>query len=301
MNISYQGYHLADCSVSSIHGKRLIGGYRLLFSLSVLMNGLRDLKVSVSEIRGEVRIFADNKYHLLGTLWPEKPVCLQSKDHSHTELFLVVVDLNDQCLEEIEKMRGGGDLTFRVCVMGTADGQQGSSTTVEVWQDYAANQSAWHKVLTEMEYQRSLLFEVAIPKNEESSDFGQCVKFLWQAHEDYMGGRYGDAIGDCRKVLEQLAARLQDKSATETATEKYRNCQTKKSEQAAGSSTPTHKKNERESMSWEERFLLLRATLQHVTHLVHHPSDQQTVYSRSDAKCVLTVTTAIVDRFKASL
>lgn len=301
MNISYNGYCFADIEVKRIRGSRRIGAYRLWLHVDVSMHAWKDTKLRLTEIRGETHIrFPGNVDRLLGTLWPEIPVNMQTSNSPHNSNFGLFLDMDYRCLEEIEKLRDGGDLYFRLCFMGVADGPNGLWPINEWLQpEFHANQSTWLKVLEEMDYQHSFVYEIAIQKNEESDPIGQSVTYLHQAHQDFMGGRYEDAIGDCRKALERLAERLQDQPQIDAATKQY--CRIKEFEQTIDPSSLSVKGDSRKAMSADERFLLLRAAVQHISNLAHHATDHPSGYRRSDAKCVITITTALIGRFRENL
>ncbi len=297
MDIAYNSRNIAEIKLERIRGERRIGAYRLWFHLDVTVRNWPKTEVLVTEICADVhaRFHNNRNDYLVAPATPERPMFLRTLDDtSHKSNFGLYVDLDRVCLEEIESLRDGNDFWLRLHFKGIANGPNGR-LPLDAWlaPEFDANQSVWLKVLAEMGYQRSMLFEIVIPNPDGSDELSRSTLYLIQAQEDLVRGRYEDAISDCRKALESLAGAMRDQSELEKSIKRY--CRINESDQVANS---LDNGDSRRSMTMEERFLFLRAAIQHITNLAHHASEPGRLPQRADAKCIIAATAAVISRFR---
>mgnify|MGYP007022262800 FL=1 len=239
----------------------------------------------ISDIYAEIHVHGNRAGdHLLGVARPENPQTIVLRQRSSESQTIFYLELDRARVDAVEELRQGEDLWFRPVWRCTVNGQDGplpceDSSSLE----YHANQSTWLTVLREMNYRASLLFEIPIP-NDNGASLREAVKLLRAAEEDYRANRNEDAIGDCRKALEQFATTF-DVGELEKAKQLY------------GKGGRDDGPNRRD-MTVEQRFLIVYETLRHVTHpAMHAPGEQAGAkFTRRDAAAIIALSAVLLSR-----
>lgn len=296
MSFSYSGYTALDVEVRQLLGRPGIGFFRLGFSVKLKVPGKRvdshpsstHPAVAISDLIGEIHIRGNRTPDFFGGVArPESPQTLELRSTAYESQTIFYLELDRARIEALEELRQGEDLWLRSiwrCVVHGADGSMPSESSSSI--AFHANQSTWLTVLREMGYRASLLFEVPVPA-ETDGPLREAVRLLNAAEEDYRANRNSDAIGDCRKALEELAAAL-DGEAFKKAKELY-----------AKGAREENRPN-RLDMTVEQRFLMLHEILRYVTHLAPHarPPGPGYDYGRRDAAAVIALTAVLLSRLQ---
>lgn len=195
-----------------------------------------------------------------------------------------------QALEEIERLRAGKDLALKTQYQLLTD--DGCSTKeglqvfpnkgdrlLEGWDgDASINIAAatWLGILENVGYRSGLILELTYPLGRDNEK--SLVRYIKKARDAFDGGRYDDCVAQIRHILEGIDERRGDANAASVAVGKYR-----------GSPEA------RRAMTFSERLLAVRKSLEHVSHAPHHKGDD--VIARAEAKAMLAMTAAMLELF----
>lgn len=209
---------------------------------------------------------------LLGRAELESPRTLIPYNHANDMQVCFEMVLTGQAIEEIERTRSGGDLEFKMEIMGEiVDSQNINGVREDI--TFRINSTAWITALKQMEYGSYLLCELPfdIKLDEE---FQVAVLILEKAKKHFYSGHYEDAVSACRGLLETIIPEREElKKIKEEAKNKARDQQTK-----------------------AERLVLFLDSLKHLTSLAHHLDYNKniTAFSRDEAIMVLGTTAAAI-------
>lgn len=141
------------------------------------------------------------------------------RTYDYEAVFNAHFPLDRMQLEQIEKVRAGGDvkarcdLRFTVALsqdleVGKPEGPQPFVTgheTAIVQLEFTIPHSTWtSKVLAGLGYGRIQLLEVPVPANHAPEVFAGAVSELRQAHDYYLDADYEKVMSHCRKSLEAI-------------------------------------------------------------------------------------------------
>jgi hypothetical protein len=230
----------------------------------------------------------------LGRAWPQTPTSIQTYEFANTAYVTLVLELAPEKLASLEQERAGGDLLLQLQVSAIGrclvqapspgaggDGAQehrGQPVPMHDMLNHTVRLTEWIQILEQMEYQRIMVFSVAIPFRPDVEHFGAAHTMLIRARDQLLKGDFDNVVSLARKVLDSLVATSGERDRIRDATIKFR-----------------EGRESRESMSKQERALLLQDTIRHYTHLAHHVEEDSGaphLYSRNDAVFVLTLATA---------
>ena len=261
------GNVVVEFQPKSVHGTSAVGAFMLRFSIGYSMPAWPGKKFRFSNIQARVLVGKDMR--LLGRAFAEAATVLASSGYHQNAAFLMDLMLTPRQMEEIEKLRLGGDLNFTLDIFGEVydgDGHSNSNDRVHL----TVNQKSWIDVLKELGFASSVLMEIPY----KTSDLSKPVwKALEKAKEHLYYGHYDDVVASCRKALEGIRP-----DGNEIA--KVRNS-------AAAN---------RVAMSKQDRHVYVLDALEHYTHPAHHlGSEEETEsYSREDAIFIYGATLSAV-------
>lgn len=244
------GYRVAEVKTIRANGLQGLGNYVLVVRLQLLIGTIRKpIRLSSLKIRVECPVqtgrcivgFAEND----GNSFVE----LTEYDSARDVFFLM--PLSAAQVGALERYRGGGDLHLAVWLFGAvwqedAGGARAESPIAEM-AAFAVPQQEWLTALREMGFAKSLLFEVKLP-NSGSQVSNGVSDLLATAWRHFSTAHYSEAVHTCRKVIECVENNSGDKNAARDVVKKY--------------------KEDRGSMTVEERIQFLREAIKNVTHLV---------------------------------
>ncbi|MBU0622651.1 MAG: hypothetical protein KJ795_12500 [Gammaproteobacteria bacterium] len=204
----------ADLDAGSIIGIQGLGFYRLQFQLKVATrNTPEEQKITVMNLAGELSVAGlDGKQHYLGHVWRQGfNIPLSTSTHVGTHHVTFEIELDTARLEGIERIRLGGDLKFYLNVHGVINSVQwGAQQSNQVILCYPANQSAWIKILEQIDFRKTLLLELQLLPEGNNPVYANAVKHLQNAQTQMLQGHYRNAVSECRDVLESLSTILGD-------------------------------------------------------------------------------------------
>lgn len=311
-SITTQSYSFADVRAITVKGHHGLV-HRLIFNLNLHLWSWEpyarrtDLKVrstSLDSIQGDISLVSAGLKLLVGPLQilsPGLPL-EQRRERSDTNI-LMSVDLTRAQLEEIERRRSGGDLTFALLLRGScthwfsplfdAEGKEkplGNVAVATIFHEVGRTvrqplkaseqlvpvpQGEWVRVLGEMGYQRTLLLEIPILEETSQPELARASASLKEAQKALLLGHYRDVVGKCRDVFEHLWKYLGVKPGDIDTGAIFRDLQ---------------------KLDLHGRFGVLMRAAYVVTHVAHHNDEAalRLVPTYDDAMELLTITAAML-------
>lgn len=195
---------------------------------------------------------------------------------THDQLTL---DLNFQQLDEIERKRQGGSLTFVIKFGGIAyyGARFGTLYPDNQTLMYQVGSSDWQQILNQLEYGNFLNVEIPfIAPSGITDPLRQAAEALQQSLIAFRRGDYEEAVADCRPGLDAL----------------------EENDRGRFNLKPWDR-----AAVKDERVYWVQHALRHLTHLAHHPNDPVAVgdgvsahdrWSRTDAEAVIGLLAAVI-------
>jgi len=277
--LTYNSYGFARILISNLQGETGLGFYRLIIQTRLFWSERKeDQLVKLSDINGELSIMFPNgdKKFVGRTFYRLSQSELKSRTSSHDDYLSFEIELDRVRIEAIEDGRKGGDFTFEFTFK--ARGMiQNDSTLVESKLNYQVNQSTWIKVLGEMKYRKTLLLEIPLEMDQNTQEFNDVVKYLKEAQNFFVNGRYRDSVGTCRDVLDSLNSIVKDERLTLPEELK---------------SFFSHSKD----MDKSERIKIMLRAIKTLTHPARHVDEVSRSFDWNmvDSKAVLAMTAALI-------
>ncbi|MBI1424283.1 MAG: hypothetical protein GC149_12505 [Gammaproteobacteria bacterium] len=263
------GYHLAEVSNISVSGLPGMGSYTLCLNLDFSIHPPKsDIYIQDLTIRLDG---GDNHQRMIGISLPETGQKIKIASGINRLHLSFRMPIMPSQMEAIESYRNGGDLKLKIWMTGEVI-QGDKSSHLQQTSDFTIPQQQWVEALFRMEYRETMLYEMKLPIDNPS-----LVKdIVRKAQQHMLNGYYDECVAECRKLLEANDLNDIDKTILKEARNKYK-----------GDS------ENRQSMTINERFMVLREILAHTTHLAHHhnPGDG---YSRKQAQVILGMIVAMV-------
>lgn len=295
----HSGRIVANGRVQALAGRRVIGGYDLLFNidLHVLANRPEWGSIVMSEWTATVSCGrVGQPLILLGTARPQFPTHIQSFEFDNPTYLGLVLELTPQKLAGLEEARAGGDLVFQLTIGSLGKGRpQGFALGADVAPaerdcpeqilpvndtiNHTVRLTEWAQILEQLGYRRLMIFSLDIPFGPVQQQFEPAHQLLGRARDQLIQGDFDGVVSLCRKIMDSLAACTGETEQVRSATAKYR-----------------EGRQEREAMSKRERGLLVQEAVRHYTHLAHHVAEGNGApewYSRGDATFSLALATAV--------
>jgi hypothetical protein len=251
------GKIVATFHFQSMHGAKAIGAYHLRFSLRYTMPGWPETQFRFSNI--QARVTVGGQPNLLGRAFAENAIVLTSRGDHQDGGFLMDLMVSPRQMEEIEKIRCGGDLNFNLDLFGEIYDGYGYSYAGENV-DAHVNQKSWIDLLKQLDFSTNVLLE--IPHEGAPVEEYPVWKALEEAKKNLYYGNYDQVVASCRKALEGIPHNREEVSRVKNI--------------------PV---GDRKKMTKRERLVYLLDALEHYTHPAHHleSSEDSESYTRSDA------------------
>lgn len=267
------GETIVEFKANSVLGGPAIAGHTLKFPLNYIMPPWKN-KLSFRNTIAKVYIGKDKMF--LGRAFPELPATFQSTDHQQSGCLIYEMTLTKEALEEIEKIRSGGDLDFTIELCGEYKDNHNQLCTYDKI-SYKANQKEWIETLKTMNFKGGLVFE--LPMNiKPSAEIETALKAIEKAREHLYYGNYDEVVAKCRISLETIFSEWRSIGLTKLD---Y---------------------NNRKEMTKSQRFINAANQIMHFTHLAHHPDSNSNLvtFTRAEAVFVLGSTISIVSSYSES-
>lgn len=270
-------FSLAEVKVVGLSGVRGIGVNRLQFSLELNMAATPDYSASLSDPRCFVSASrTQNDPPLpIGQAVPETCWFRETSQYASREVLGLVLYLTGEQLEQLERMRGGGALFFRLDLHAVVKGKHGLQRSFEqLW--FEASLSCWSAVLGQVGYLDLLLLAVELPVSGVPAEFKAAVEQLRDAYRDLVAGSYDPAVSRIRLCIESIDKVTAADARRDAAIECFK-------------TTPKR-------MSKPQRADLVRAAIRHYTHLAHHVGEEGApeYFSRHEALFILSAAAALI-------
>lgn len=284
----YSNMIVAGVVCRDVSAYQVVGSHRLVFELEFdLRKWGKSHAAYVTTLRLAVKIDSV----MLGIAWTEEEDFLPPAEpeflNSEKVRRRFAVSMDHQTLDEIERKRKAADLSFEIEVLGTGElcrlqDETLPETTpvgnfvraeplafgkrlVKATLYHQMPQSVWVKLLDQMGYARTLLFEIPWSKDPGDS-LAEAISHFEDARRLFLSGYYAEAVARLRDCLDSACSVIDcEKFSWKKVSEKL-------SEKAS-----------REDMKAQERFLLVWNSVRHLTNFAHHEGD----YSREEAHYIL--------------
>lgn len=282
---------IADVKCENVSVEQAVGRYRLLFELSFDLKNWEDNMFHQGYISSltSLRVVVKLNDAVVGTAFPKEedflPPVRPGTSNTVTVRRRFALDLDRLALEEIEQVRRGQDITFELEVIGTAtvfalrdaNFQHASSFPEPLGIEpllfepclakadirHQVPQSKWIELLDRMGYARILLYEIPWPKSEDDK-LNEAISHFESARASFLSGFYTDSVVHLRKSLDSACAAI--------------GCENN------ANWSNVAKRESREGMMLQERFLLAWNSVRHLTHPAAHHNGS---YSREEALYIL--------------
>src|SRR6266545_5926121 len=148
-------------SVGALPG---LGYYRLRFTIKLSLRPQPDHStVRISHLTGYVNVHTPNGEKRVGRLVPINGlVSFETTDYVSDTQADMEVELNRERIEEIERLRHGGDITFYLTLRARV-AMSGQIAEIDDTLQLTVGQSAWVKVLSDLGYKHLMLLEIPVP------------------------------------------------------------------------------------------------------------------------------------------
>lgn len=278
MSLTINGLIVGEISNQGVSLRPVLGAYELCFSFKITMNPKRDYDRCVTIFGARVSLSNDRGASLdVGFAQPEQPIELGQYDHSHTMTYSLIQSLQPGQLAELERIRDGENIAFRLQMLGVGTDEYGAQNVNDM-QDFRVPRSEWIERLRNAGAKNILLLEVPVPLVDPPEEWAAAGKDLQQAVIHYQNGDYRSCVGMCRTVLDEIGR--------------------KKFDAEKDWATPLLQRlaNDRPGMTRGEREAALWAAVRHYAHPAHHAVSDggEQFYCRAEAKLILTTVAALV-------
>lgn len=261
-----------DFEIQSISGTPAVGRYSLKFSIGYSMPAHETECAYFHKTSAKVYIGKENRF--LGIATPELPRTFKPCKHEQKGGLLYEMSLSKEVMEEIEVIRSGNELEFKLDISGEYyDGLNllCNSTSSR----YQASQNEWIITLKAMKFKGGLVFELPMeitPRDEIKT----ALTAIEKAKNHLYSGNYDDVVSKCRISLESIISSWGDIQSIRKMA----------------------KANKR-GMSKEQRYIHAIDQIVNFTHLSHHPDDDNEYisFSRSEAVFALGATISVVSSY----
>ncbi len=280
---------IARIKQTKLIGKTGIGIYQFILQLELLIHSQNEFEAILRNLVAEVKVIdSDGKELLIGVAKPESPYIENTRKNNDIQsISNLRLLLSPQQVELIEEIRKGNDFEIKSkiycefdCTYFDERPNNYSSGQVEISRNI--NQSEWISVLENMGYGKYLLLEIPFPEMVNSNIPQNILNEITSAQEHFFKGHYEVTITKSRLSLELLSNLLGDSNLISKSFGLFK-----------------ESKNERESMSKEERFYVIRKAILHYSHLSVHSEEDGNVanFNRVEAQQILSMTISILTYF----
>lgn len=280
MSLNYNAHIVADARITHVSGRKALGSSILSLSVefrrpaweahippatAVIHFGVVSLATALGNT-GE-----------LGRAHPDQPIFLASGLNGATAFQTLSIELSDAQLFAVEEARKGGNVEFKLHLVGSANGQYGHQV---IGDEIACKVplSEWARVLRELGHGDVIVLGVHLPTGPESAQLRSAIELLHAANRHLTNGEYDLVVARCRQAVESAQTALNDGDATKEATRLFR--------------------TDRQSMSTLQREQVILETIRHYANPAHHVDNKGNTecYGRADATFLLTLAASAVTR-----
>ena len=220
------------------------------------------------------KVYVGKERSFLGIAMPESPRTFRPTSHEQKGGILYEMVLSKEALEQIEIIRSGNELEFKLDFSGEYyDGLNLLCNSTSSW--HKASQNDWIAVLEAMKFKGGLVFELPM-EITPSDDIKTALTAIEKAKNHLYRGNYDDVVAKCRISLESIMSGWGDIQSIRKIS----------------------KENKR-GMSKEQRYIHAIDQIVNFTHLSHHPDedDEYISFTRSEAVFVLGSTISVVSSY----
>jgi len=270
MSLEVRGRIVAGAKLQDVRGDYGLGKHRLRFNLEFETNEFAPQTLVITSLSGDLEVCGKGGGHV-GRMHGLGPSLTMSPNNRMSEEL--ILEATKSQLAAIEDSRAGGGLQFVVWLRGNVHHPQGLQPFVEHIH-YQVNQSKWLEVLEQLQYARTMLLEVPLPSPLQD-DMTPWFHHLKEAHQALTQGRWREAVGQCRDVLESL-------------------------EQAAKAAGEDRAELPKDRRTWSksQRYCHVQQALLILAHAARHADQvaQAIDWEREDAQTMLLMTASILRR-----
>lgn len=277
MSLTINGTAVGEISSQGVSLRPVLGAYELSFSLKITMEPKLGDERRVTIFGARVSLSNDRGASLyVGVAQPEKPIELHQYEHTNSMTYSLFQSLHPGQLAELERIRDGGSIAFRLQMLGVVTDENGAQN-VHNMQDFRVPRSEWIERLRNAGAKNILLLEVPVPLVDPPEEWAAAGNDLQQAVIHYQNGDYRSCVGVCRTVLDEIGSKRFD-AEKDWATPLL---------QRLANDRPGMTRGEREAAVW--------AAVRHYAHPAHHAVSDggEQYYSRAEAQLMMTMVAAL--------
>lgn len=266
------GRIIVDFEVKSLHGSPALGASVLKFSVEYSMPAYENDNVFFHKTLAKVYVGKESAF--LGIATPEQPKTFKPHINPQKGSLLYEIILSKESLEEIEKLRAGKNIDFRLDISGEYHDDYNQLCTLESIR-FKSNQNEWIEVLKSTGFKWSVIFELPMDV-DPTDDVKTALAVIEKAEEHLYYGKYDDVVAKCRIALDSIISNWGKIDSVR-------------------SSVKTNKKG----MTKQQRFFHVVDQIIHLTHLAHHPDEngEYISFTRSEAVFVLGSTISAISSY----
>jgi hypothetical protein len=250
-----------------VYGSRTAGGAHLEIQIEMRLEAWATENIPPQYLAlqpGAVVARCGAKTLRLGYAIPDARDVVVPGSEPRTQTLRFGLDLSNAALDELERMRDGGDIALEIEVVGHAYRAERYMPPATMNYRFDLKKEDWLKVLTETGYCETLLVELRLPETNTAAG-----AHLADAIAERNAGRYAKAIAACRVALESLSDTPNEESGEIDLIVKAR----------------------RTALDDRQRFVMLRtAAYIFCSKAVHGRTD----YPREDADMAISMTASVL-------
>ncbi len=261
-----------DFEVKSLHGSPALGASVLKFSVEYSIPANENDNVFFHKTLAKVYVGTENSF--LGVAVPEQPITFKPNANHQKSGLLYEIILSKKSLEEVEKLRSGKNINFRIDISGEYHDDYNQLCVSESIR-YESSQDEWIKALKSMGFKGSIIFELPMDI-DPTDDVKTALDVIKKAEEHLYYGKYDDVVAKCRIALDSIISDWGEIGSVRSSV-----------------------KTNRKGMTKQQRFFHVIDQIVHFTHLAHHTDEdgEYISFTRSEAVFVLGSTISAISSY----
>jgi hypothetical protein len=276
MDVSVGAWTVMRMSWQYVHVERLVGAYELAFRFEVTVLPFDNVPRELVIFGAQISLQTSTGEQRLGFSRLEEPLHVKQTAQSSQTHATFAIPLVPNQIGAIEELRASDEaLAFVLRLSGKGRGGE-YTNPLNARLSVDVPRSRWLQILRDARVLDILLVEVPIPFVDAPEYWKSVTGDLLEAQRQYHGGEYTSAVVACRKVVQELGQKIY-------------------SEREWSGPQLDLLGAQRRNMTKEQREAAVYAAIRHLTHLAAHSDGERgAVYSRREAKLILSLTAAIV-------
>lgn len=192
----------------SIHIEPSLGFHRIVFTLHLTPKTSKEMVLLLYRFTGNLRMRRHGDPNIAHLFEPHAPALIYASPYASPVQVSLAADLSRETIERIEQARSGGDLEFQLEVNALNPTREDGLIAKSEHESVRIPRSNWLDSLAQLGYMRTVLLEIPIVRPEAPSRWDPVFTHLEHAQKHLATGQGRDAIGACRRAVDQLRSIL---------------------------------------------------------------------------------------------